>query len=378
MPAAALPRLRRLSDPDVLPDDRGAARHADAAGLSRRGRDGQLLEADRAAQGHLPHHRADRGRGADAAQGRRRRLQPAPRDQRLGRDAGRALPPLRGGDRRQGDGGLRHDRGDLPRLDQPARRRAQDRQRRLPLPLHRRAHPALRAGRRDPQGMRHRRGGRDLREEPRRPRRRLHRPGAQPGRRHRGRLSAHRRPRAHRRRRLHLDHRPRQGPHHPRRAQHRPGADRGRDDAPPGGRLRRRDRPARRPLRRAAGGLCRAGRRRRRQRGGADGARPRPYPGAGGGAEAPRDPARAAEDRRRQGLQARPAPPRHRAGLRRRAGRGGERGAGGRGGRGPPPRPRRRGGAGPGGRATRPWREVLGRFTVPWRWRDAGAAARRA
>ena len=52
VPAAALPRLRRLPDPDVLPDDRGAARHADAAGLSRRGGDGQLLEADRAAQGH--------------------------------------------------------------------------------------------------------------------------------------------------------------------------------------------------------------------------------------------------------------------------------------------------------------------------------------
>ena len=33
---------------------------------------------------------------------------------------------------------------------------------------------------RDPEGMRHRRGRRDLREEPRRQRRRLHRPGAQP------------------------------------------------------------------------------------------------------------------------------------------------------------------------------------------------------
>ncbi len=62
LPAAALPRLRRLPDPDVLPDDRGADRHADAAGLSRRGGDGQLLEADRALRGHLPHHRADRGR----------------------------------------------------------------------------------------------------------------------------------------------------------------------------------------------------------------------------------------------------------------------------------------------------------------------------
>ena len=97
VPAAALPRLRRLPDPDVLPDDRGAARHADAAGLPRRGGHGQLLEADRPAPGHLPHHRPDRGRGADAAQGRRRRLQPAPRHQRLRRHAGRALPPLRGG-----------------------------------------------------------------------------------------------------------------------------------------------------------------------------------------------------------------------------------------------------------------------------------------
>ena len=84
VPAAAVPRLRRLSDPDVLPDDRGADGDADAAGLSRRGRDGQLLEADRAAQGHLPHHRADRGRGADAAQGRCRRL-----DAAAARSAGR-------------------------------------------------------------------------------------------------------------------------------------------------------------------------------------------------------------------------------------------------------------------------------------------------
>ena len=52
VPAAALPRLRRLSDPDVLPDDRGADGDADAAGLSRRRGDGQLLEADRAAPGH--------------------------------------------------------------------------------------------------------------------------------------------------------------------------------------------------------------------------------------------------------------------------------------------------------------------------------------
>ena len=139
VPAADVPRLRRLSDPDVLPDDRGADGDADAAGLSRRRGDGQLLEADRAPPGHLPDHRADRGRGADAAQGRRRRLDAAARDQRLGGDAGRALPPLRGGDRRQGARGLRHDRGDLPRRDQPALRRAQDRQRRPSLPLHRRA-----------------------------------------------------------------------------------------------------------------------------------------------------------------------------------------------------------------------------------------------
>ena len=88
-------------------------------------------------------------------------------DQRVGGDAGRAFPPVRGGDRGEGDGGLRHDGGDLPRLDQPARRRAADRQRRLSLSLHRRAHPALRAGRGDPEGMRGRRGGRDLRAEPR-------------------------------------------------------------------------------------------------------------------------------------------------------------------------------------------------------------------
>ena len=45
---------------------------------------------------------------------------------------------------RQGDGGLRADRGDLPRRDQSAVRRAQDRQRRPSLPLYRRADPALR------------------------------------------------------------------------------------------------------------------------------------------------------------------------------------------------------------------------------------------
>ena len=54
--------LRGLSDPDVLPDVGGADGDADAAGLSRRGGDGQLLEADRALQGQLPDHRADRGR----------------------------------------------------------------------------------------------------------------------------------------------------------------------------------------------------------------------------------------------------------------------------------------------------------------------------
>ena len=205
-------------------------------------------------------------------------------------------------------------------------------------------------------------------------RRRLHRPAAQPGRRHRGRLPAHRRPRADRRRRLHLDHRPRQGPDHPRRPQHRPGADRGRDDAASRGRLRRRHRPARRPFRRAAGGLCRAGRRRRRRAcEELHGARPRPYPRAGGGAEAPRDPARAAEDRRRQGVQARPAPPRHRPGLRRRAGRGGQRR------RGWPRWSRTAASAsspswrpGPEGERRDASAEVLGRFTVPWRWRDAG------
>ena len=121
VPAADVPCLRRLSDPDVVPRLGGAGGDADAAGLSRRRGDGQLLEADRAAQGHVHDHRADRGGGADAAQGRRRRLDAAAGAQRVGGDAGRALPPLRGGDRGQGDGGLRPDRGDLPRRGQPAR-----------------------------------------------------------------------------------------------------------------------------------------------------------------------------------------------------------------------------------------------------------------
>ena len=175
----------------------------------------------------------------------------------------------------------------------------------------------------------------------------------------------------HRRRRLHLDHRAGQGPDHPRRAQHRPGADRGRADAAPRGRLRRRDRPAgrarRASCRRSMSSWSPAATAERR---GADRARPRPHRRAGGGAEAPRDPARAAEDRRRQGVQARPAAPGDRPGLRRGAGRGGIGGAGGRGGRGPPARAGRRAGAGPDGRDDAAG-EVLGGFTVPWRWRDA-------
>ena len=49
VPAADVPCLRRLPDPDVVPGVGGAGGHADAAGLSRRRGDGQLLEADRAA-----------------------------------------------------------------------------------------------------------------------------------------------------------------------------------------------------------------------------------------------------------------------------------------------------------------------------------------
>ena len=51
LPAADVSCIRGLSDPDVLPDDRGAGGDADAAGLSRRGGHGPPLEADRAPQG---------------------------------------------------------------------------------------------------------------------------------------------------------------------------------------------------------------------------------------------------------------------------------------------------------------------------------------
>ena len=81
------------------------------------------------------------------------------------------------------------------------------------------------------QGVRHRRGRRDLREEPGRRGRHLHRRRRRTAGRDRRGLPAHRRSRADRRGRLYLDHRAGEGPDHPRRAQHRPGADRGGADA---------------------------------------------------------------------------------------------------------------------------------------------------
>ena len=141
--------------------------------------------------------------------------------------------------------------------------------------------------------------------------------------------------------------------------------------AHPGGRLRRRDRPARRPLGRAAGGLRRALRRGRGQRRGADRLRPNPHRRAGGGAQASRDRAGAAEDRRGQGLQARPAAAGDRPRLRRGAGRRrlGARVAA-------VVEDRRLGlvaelAAGPDGRDEAAVAEVLGRFVVPWRWQAA-------
>ena len=104
--------------------------------------------------------------------------------------------------------------------------------------------------------------------------------------------------------------------------------------------------------------------------GGAARPRPRPHRRARGAAEAPRDRAGAAEDRGRQGVQARPPAPGHRPGLRRRARRGRLGGAGRRRRRGPPPRARRRARRRT-GRARRRGRAALGGFTVPWRWRDA-------
>ena len=263
----------------------------------------------------------------------------------------------------------------------PPVRRAQDRQRRLSLSLHRRAHPALRRrGRGDPEGMRHRRGGRDLREEPRRQRRR-----STPTRRGTAASS----PTAGisgpaisgaidadgyiwitgRAKDLII-----RGGHnidpamiedammqHP--AVAFAGAI-GQPDARAG---------------RAAGGLCRAGRRRR----------PPAWRSSW------RMPATTSRSRRRCRSISRSWPscrrppsarsssptcaaaPSRGSSTRRWPRR--ERGAGGGGGRGPPARPGRRGGARAGGpTTTRGWREVLGRFTVPWRWRDADAAGKRA
>ena len=83
VPAAAVPRLCLLSDPDVDDRLRRACRLSDPAGLSRRGRVRQPLEAGRTLQGHLPHHRADRPCRADAAPGQCRYLQPEERLFRL-------------------------------------------------------------------------------------------------------------------------------------------------------------------------------------------------------------------------------------------------------------------------------------------------------
>ena len=118
----------------------------------------------------------------------------------------------------------------------------------------------------------------------------------------------------------------------------------------PAGGLRRRDRPAGRACGRAAGRLCRAGRGRQRDGGGAARACARHIPEPAAVPKHVEVVGRAAEDRGRQGLQARPAAAGDRAGLRRGAGRGRVGGAGGGGGRG-----RRLGlvaeiGPGPGGR----------------------------
>ena len=83
VPLAAVPRLCGLSDPDV--DDRlgRACRLSHPAGLSRRGRVRQLLEADRALEMHLYDHRAHGPCGPDAAPGQCRYLQPEKRLFRL-------------------------------------------------------------------------------------------------------------------------------------------------------------------------------------------------------------------------------------------------------------------------------------------------------
>ena len=174
----------------------------------------------------LPDHRADGGGGADAAQGRRRRLDAAAGDHRLGGDAGRAVPPLRGGDRasRSSRATGMTEATCLVAINPPFGERKIGSVG-MPVRLHRRADPAAATPTaRCSRECARRRGRRDLREEPRRERRGLHRRRAQPRDDRRRRLSADRRPRAARRRRLPLDHRAGQGPDHPRRAQHRPGA----------------------------------------------------------------------------------------------------------------------------------------------------------
>ena len=107
------------------------------------------------------------------------------------------------------------------------------------------------------------------------------------------------------------------------------------------------------------------------ERRGADRLRPDPHRRAGGGAQASRDRAGAAEDRRGQGLQARPAPAGDHPRLRRGAGRRrlGDRVAA-------VVEDRRLGlvaelAAGPDGRDEAAVAEVLGRFVVPWRWQAA-------
>ena len=87
----------------------------------------------------------------------------------------------------------------------------------------------------------------------------LCRRGGQQGHPAAGRLVQLRRSRAHRRRRLSLDHRPRQGHHHPRRPQHRPDGDRGDAAQASAGGARGGGEHAGCLCGRVAGRLCRAG-----------------------------------------------------------------------------------------------------------------------
>ena len=167
VPAAPVPRLRLLSDPDV--DDRlgRACRVSDPAGLSRRGRVRQPVETGGTLQGHLPDHRADRPCCADAAPGQCRYLQPEERLLRLISLADRTLQPLQERDGDRDHRRLRADRSHLPGVDQPAGRGEEDRLGRPDIPLYPCPHPDL-AGRHRLSRMCGGRGGRDLHLEPRR------------------------------------------------------------------------------------------------------------------------------------------------------------------------------------------------------------------